>query len=71
MTVDDEHERARASTRQRNSTAPERHKAALYVCHRAHGVDDARELLLALGLLPAGFKWTSAGPHGPRKKVTE
>jgi hypothetical protein len=71
VTIDNEHERARASTRQRNSTDTERHKAALYVCHRANSVDDAKELLLALGLLPAGFKWKSAGPHGPRKKVTE
>jgi hypothetical protein len=71
VTLDDEHERGRASTRQRSSTDPERRRASLYVAQHGTSVEDRRELLLALGLLEPGFRWTAAGPHGPRKKVTD
>lgn len=69
--ISDDTERGRASTRQRSSSDENRRKAALYVAHRARDADDARELLLALGLLEPGFRWTTGNPHGPRKKVTE
>lgn len=69
--ITDDNQRGHAATSGRNTTETERHKAALYVCHRGQSLDDRRELLLALGLLPPDFSWTSTGPHGPRKKVTE
>lgn len=69
--ITDDNQRGHAATSGRNTTETERRKAALYVCHRARDRDDAAELLLALGLLPAKFAWTSTSPHGPRKKVTE
>lgn len=69
--ITDDNERGRASTRQRSSTDDQRRKAALYVCHRACDVDDARDLLEALGLVDPGFRWRTDRPHGPRKKVTD
>lgn len=67
----DPHAALAAATDQRSSSDENRRKAALYVAHRARDADDARELLLALGLLEPGFRWTTGNPHGPRRKVTE
>lgn len=69
--ITDDNERGQAATSGRNTTDLERRRASSYVCRSARDRNDAVELLLALGLLPANFKWTSTGPHGPRKKVTE
>jgi hypothetical protein len=68
--ITDDNARGHAATAGRNTTNLERHKAARYVASRATDPDDCRELLLTLGLLEPDFKWTSAGPHGPRTKVT-
>lgn len=48
----------------------ERRKAALYVCGRAENADDATELLLALGLLNPGFKWSQSS-RNRRRRVAE
>jgi len=69
--ITDDNQRGHAATSGRNTTETERRKAALSVCHNGTSVADRRQLLLALGLLPPDFSWTSTGPHGPRKKVTE
>ncbi len=64
-------ERGSAATAGNKTSLDERHRAALYVCSRAADKADATDLLHALGLLDPGFRWTSSGPHAPRKKVTE
>jgi len=69
--ISDDNQRGHAATSGRNTTDLERRQAALYVAQHGTSVEDRRELLLALGLLEPGFRWTSAGPHGPRKKVTD
>lgn len=69
--ITDDNQRASAATAGNKTTDLERHRAALYVCHRASDVEDRRELLLALGLLEPGFRWRTGNPHGPRRKVTE
>lgn len=69
--ITDDNERGQAATSGRNTSLDERHKAALSVCRHGKSLEDRRELLLALGLLEPGFLWTSTGPHGPWKKVTE
>jgi hypothetical protein len=69
--ITDDNARGRAATAGNKTTDDERRKAALYVCHRARDRSDATELLLALGLLEPDFKWTTATPHGPRRKVTD
>lgn len=71
MTITDDNQRGHAATAGNKTSTDERRKAALYVCSRARDTADASELLHALGLVDPGFRWTSTGPHGPRKKVTE
>ena len=70
MTDHVEATRQGAGLRLRDNSDDERRRAALYVCGRSVDAADARELLQALGLMPAGVKWTrSIHTHTRRRKV--
>jgi hypothetical protein len=71
VTIDNEHERAAALTRNHSSEVDDRRKAALRVAAAAQSPDDCRDLLQALGLVDQGFRWVGDRYHGTRRKVTE
>ena len=64
-------DRRDAATAARTNPPEEQHRAALYVCSRATDVEDARELLQALGLVESGVQWQASIHTRHRKRVTD